>query len=415
MRTLFRLTSFVGLGFVLIAPTRLIAQGCGSGDDQFSAVPCCTPAQGGLPAFPGFQVSAEYACFKDCGLEATFPIRVSTTHIPVLCDIDIIQILVSPGTAASPGLNGLLAAKYARTWTESTGVPGTPPRQVWRFLINGDLTYTSGAAPCPVPPHPAGATTNFHGHVDYACQTDAAGVTSFRMALSLHHLQGCIEHNLFSCSPLPPGPAHDDRSYHIVAPAGFVWGAAPIVAGPIQGESVRSATFLPTYQCFGESRLNSNSIVPGPTDCLCVPVGTPVNPVIHDTITGTAFCGTGMFPFASVPVPPPLPPLTTGTTQLPIGTWTLAPGNFPGNRQLVAHWGLLNYTDPCNTAHPPFHFVQGVSTSGVPATPFGAPGTPINTLLDLQDMISPTALLGMPVQPRWGCLYVSKLVFNLNL
>ncbi|MBK8975568.1 MAG: hypothetical protein IPM29_06555 [Planctomycetes bacterium] len=406
----------LALAGALLAPATLApAQGCGFGDDGFASVACCSPANPTLPNFPGFALSAQYACIKDCSLEAQFPIRVQIQNVPVLCDYAIIPITVLPGTTASPGFSGGLLAKYARTWLEpdATGAPG---RQVWRFLVNGDLTPTGGAQPCPVPPLPAGVLPNFHGHIDYACELNAAGQPFFSAALSLSFLPGCIEHTLFSCYPLFGPPAHNDRSYHIVAPGNFAFVPTPIPAGPMLSESVRSARFAPIYTCVGEARMLQGGINLVSRDCLCVPILPPFShPWVHYNLTGVIGCMGLSAPFSSVPTAAPLPPLTAGMTALALGMWTGAPGTFPGNRELATHWGLINYPDPCNPGDVPFHFVQGVGTSGAPGFLFSTPGLVANTFLDLSDMQNPSSLWGGPIFPAWGCLYISKRVFNLNL
>jgi len=39
----------------------------------------------------------------------------------------------------------------------------------------------------------------------------------------------------------------------------------------------------------------------------------------------------------------------------------------------------------------------------------------LRVFLDLQDMRNPSSLSGGSWMPAWGCIYVSKVVFNLNL
>ncbi len=409
-----RVATSIAIALALCAPLTSQSSPCNFGDDGLANFGCCGAAQTALPHFPGFQVSGSYACFKDCAVEATFPVRISTVHLTVLCDIDIVQITVTPGTATSPGFTGLLVAKYVRTWIE-IDPNGLPTRQVWRFLVNGDLTPNAGAQPCPIPPHAAGATTNFHGSIDYACETGTSGVTTYSVAISLNHLPGCIEHNLFSCAPAVGAAAHDDRSYHLVAPGTFTFGAAPVPAGSIGGESVRSAQFVPVYGCLGEAPVLQGAITLQSQDCRCQTITPGSQAWTNYDISGVVGCVGLVAPFRCVPVAPPLPPLPNGCTALPIGAWTGAPGTFPGPRELVAHWGVIFHPDPCQPGHPPYSFVQGVSTRGAPGIPFATPNSSFPVFLDFEDMIDPNALINGPIQPRWGCLFLSKLVWSLNL
>lgn len=397
----------------LVAPAN--SQGCNFGDDGLANVPCCQPAQLNIPQFPPLALSGAYACFKDCSIENQFNVRVQVSYVQVLCDLMFFPITVTPGSTTAPGYQGILVGKYARTWLEPDPT-GASNRQIWRFLVNGDLNPTAGAQPCPRPPHPAGAPTNFHGHIDYACEVNAAGQQVFRLAMSLNHLQGCVEHGLFSCTPYGGAAAHNDRSYHLVAPGNFAFVPVPPMPGPLVAESVRSTQFLPAYRCLGEGRVFQGQTSPANQDCLCVPP-TPVSshPYTHYRMAGTVGCAGAAAPFNTVPIGLPLAPLPAGATELGLGMWTGAPGSFPGARTLSTHWGLMNYPDPCNPNDPPFHFVQGVSTSNQPGFLFSQPGAVFNTFLDLSDMRNQNALVGGPIFPAWGCLYVSKLVWNLNV
>jgi len=75
------------------------------------------------------------------------------------------------------------------------------------------------------------------------------------------------------------------------------------------------------------------------------------------------------------------------------------------------------YTDPCNTAHPPYHLVHGVSTANAFGVTFSSVTPPpvYRVFTDLADMIGTGALTGGPIQPNWGCLFLSKMVWSLNI
>jgi hypothetical protein len=150
--------------------------------------------------------------------------------------------------------------------------------------------------------------------------------------------------------------------------------------------------------------------------CPCTPAVTGPFDWKHQRLSGSVGCAGVAMGFNSVPLAFPLPPLPTGFSTLSLGAWSGPPAVFPGTRDLNVHWGVLQYQDPCNTADPPIHVVQGVSTSGVVGQLFGpTPPPQYKVFLDLQNMILPTALSGGPLAPGWGCLFFSKTVWNLNL
>lgn len=396
----------------LTVATPLTAQGCNIGDDGFAAVPCCTPVNAvNLPNFPPFQLSGEYCCLKDCDLEQNFPVRVTTQHFPIFCDLHVISLTVIPGSATAPGWTGVLVAKYARTWLERP-IPGVAPRQVWRFLLNGDLSFTAGASPCPLPPHPQ--QSHFTGHIDYACDIDAAGNQVFRMAMNLNHWPGCISHNVISAAPLAGAAAHVDRSYHLFAPATFACSPVPEPQGPIVHESQRSTIFPAGYVCLGEGQIQQGNLQTTVNNWLCqTPSGGPFS-YRHQRFAGIEACMGAVAPWAALPTSSPLPPLPTGFTTLPLGRWSGPPAVFPGNRELVIHWGILQQSDLCNPNDLPIHFVTGLSTVGPPGETFTQPAGPFRVFMDVQDMIRPAGLFG-PWTLAFGRIFLPKIVWNINL
>ena len=383
------------------------------GDDGMASVPCCQPVSTvNIPQFPPFQIKGQYCCLRNCALEASFPVQVITTHFPVTCDYAIISITVFPSSTTAPGFSGFLLAKYARTWLEPTPT-GAPPDQVWRFLVNGPLSPTAGATPCPVPPH--STTPHFTGHIDYACQVNAAGVLEFRMAMNLNHLAGCISHNAFSAAPLAGAAAHLDRSYHLFAPGTFVCQNVPEPTGAIGGEALRS-TWIPGFTCLGEARVIGGGLATANTNCLCLPGTTGPIPWVHQNFKGSIACAGITVPWFSLPIGGPLPPLPTGFATLPLGSWTGPPTVFPGTRDLAIHFGLLKYGDTCNPNILPYHVVSGVSTSGVPVVNFTPtpPLPPFKVAMDLESSILYNGIFG-PWSLGWGTLNMSRVVWNLNL
>jgi len=385
------------------------------GDDGLNAG-CCVPvATTNLPSFPSFQQDGRAACFLNCNLESDDPVVVTMNHLPIACDYALIFVTISPSSTTAPGWTGTLLAKYSRTWTEPS--PFGIERQVWRFLVNGELTPTSGNVPCPLPPH-ANDPSHFQGHVDYACDFDPTNpnVPIFRMAMSLSHLPGCISHHPLSGHPLPGTLSHPDRSYHVVSPgASWTWAPVPIPVGPLAGEAARSNGPIFGYQCLGEG----NPIVMGALtltgfNCPCA-LGPPGPFAWADQgLTGTVPCVGAVFPFATFPLFPPLPPAPSGLITMPLGFWTGPPGVFPENRDLLIHWGVLQYQDPCNAAGFPLHVVSGVSTANHPSFVFAIPGVVFNVTMDLGNKLLPNGLLG-PFTIGWGAPSFSTVVWNLNL
>lgn len=401
------------LALALIATAPLTAQGCPIGDDGFAAVPCCQPVNNvNLPNFPPFQIGGVYCCLKDCDLEQSFPVRVVTQHFPIFCDAHAISLSVIPGSPTAPGWTGVLIGKYARTWLERP-IPAIPPRQVWRFLVNGDLSFNAGVAPCPLPPH--ATQSHFTGHVDYACEIDAAGLQVFRMAMNLNHWPGCISHNAFGGAPLAGAAAHIERSYHLFAPATFTCGARPEPQGPIVHESERSTIFPAGYICLGEGQIVQGNLLTAGANWLCQPPSGGTFFYRHQRFTGIEACGGAVAPWMPLATSAPLPPLPTGFTTLPLGGWVGAPDVFPGTRDLAIHWGILQQQDFCNPNDLPLHFVTGVSTiSAVPGETFTQPAGPFKVFMDVQNMIRPSGLFG-PWTLAFGGVFLAKIVWNVNL
>lgn len=413
-RTRFALGAFVA---ALALPQAVSAQFGWLGDDGFAAVPCCTPAQSILPPFPGFQVGGNYCCITDCDLEQDFDIRVLTSHFQITCDLALVSFTSLPAAPTGPGYTGTLVAKYSRTWVEidATGAE----RQVWRFLVNGDLTVISGVAPCPIPP--GGTIQHLTGHIDYACESDpTTGVGSInRIALNLNKWPSCITHNPFDASPLTPAGAHDNRSYHLFAPRFF---CAPTTAleGTSNSEAIRSTWFPPgqPYTCLGESRVDNYVRQTVFTDCLCP--GVPPGPFsyYHQDFGGAYECAGVTYPFTGFAgLPPPFPPVPTGLVTFPLGSWGGTPGQFPGDRQLEIHWGILLMADACNPGDIPASFVTGVSTRDLfsPALNFSTgAAVPYEVVTDLQNMVQSSGLFG-PLTIGWGRLFIPKIVWNLNI
>jgi hypothetical protein len=389
------------------------------GDDGFASQPCCTVvpfSSVNIPVAPAFTMNGQYACIRDCNIEQVFNVQVTVQDTPILCDYHIMPLTVSPASPGGPGYATTLIGKYARTWIEPSA-SGALDRQVWRWIVNADLNVTAGSAPCPIPVTAAVYPPHFHGHIDFACEPDPFGLPMWECALSLSHLESCIEHNNFSCVPVP---IVDNRAFHLVASssAPFFFGPTPEPMGPILGESFRSS-LIPPFQCLGEGQIQQGGLNTQFYSCVCNPMMPPAPfDYAHQMLNASVQCVGAVFPFNSVPLAAPLPPLPTGFISRPLGRWTGPLGSFPGPRELTIHWGLLSQTDPCNTADLPFHFVQGVSTFGVDGFVFNpTPVTPpsFTVFTDLADMLVPNPFVPGTFTIGFGCLHLPKRVWNLNI
>ncbi len=406
-----------------------ISVGC-LGDDGFN-LGCCSTPQPNLPNFPAFTESGVYGCFLDCNLEAQFNETVALgAPLFVACDLAAIPVTVTGGTVSDPSFSGTLLGKYERTWMEilSTGAM----RQVWRFLVNGDLTYNlspiAPGAPCPVPPcavPPVNLPVHFTGHIDYAmdCGPVVVGTSPWHIALNLNHVTGCLNHASFSARPLVGPPAHNNRTYSLVAPSNFVFGPSSVPSGsPLVGESVRSAalnlTTSPAYQCFGEAHVAIfGTVQDNSQTCYgCGPVIGVGAPIWHNQeIHGGVSCGplTVLLPFDTTPIPGVFP---TGMVSMEIGSYVgINPDAFPTGRSISLNYGVMHYVDNCLPNDFPFFVFTGVGhTGGSPAILFGPnpSAAPVSKFVDLQSMELPSSsgLFG----PGIGALFLPRKVWSLN-
>lgn len=415
----------------LLFPVVISAQnppiGC-IGDDGFN-LPWCTPVTNvNLPQFPNFLIGGDYCCIRDCDIEANFPVRITTNHIPIFCDLALIQIVVHPASPGAPGYMGTLIAKYARTWTE----PVTDPtgviieRQVWRWLVNGNLTvWQSASTPCPYPPHVNpnfGTFSNVHftGSVDYACDPVAGTIAVVdQIAINLNHEVGCISHNAFSSSPpVAANAAHHDRSYHLFGPSGFTCTPIQEPIGMAHFEAVRSTRFPGNYVCLGEAPVIDGIIDTIGADCLCQPGLIGPFDYKHQVLKGIIDCGGVQNSYQNFPLNfPPVLPFPTGFTAHPLGLWTNPPDTFPGTRELTTYFGFLLFFDDCNPNDFPVKVVTGVgTTTNAGGFLFGGqlPGAHSRVFIDLEDMLLPNSMFGS-FALGWGTTFLSKVVWNLNI
>jgi hypothetical protein len=386
----------------------LVLQGLASAQcplpDLLDGGPCCTLATPDLPELPNFSQNALDICWRDCNVEAVIPCTASWRLVPI--------IPIGAGPCWSPHLKlelrdgagvlkwrGTLRRQYSRTWLETDDAGNL--LQVWRFLLNGDLSPTAAAGPipCPVPPcAPAhGNRVRFTGYLDYAqdCGTDV-----FEEAWMLTHSCDFIDHH-----PGFPraGAFHPERAYTFVGPAaGFVPGPVqPIeVAAGSPFEDVRRLNLPPlTATCEYEERITF-SINPFQQFCLCGQSATPQYSLASLSLNGT--CGTSVIS--------PGVPFLPGFLSMGIGMWTI-PAVYPGVERLRWNTGGYDYVDPCAAIGDHEVFFGVTTLGGYPAIQLLTPGPGVALPLCFVDQANSlradgTTLMNEP--------YVSDHILNLN-
>jgi hypothetical protein len=419
--------------FVLLLAPPGLGQ-CWLGDDGFDTT-CCTAPTPLLPAFNAVTVMSEYGALMQCQptfVIPPFPVTFSAPWM-VQCDYALINVNANLGPVT---LQGTLLAKYARTWTDfNSPVLG----QVWRFLVNGDLGWTSGTpvTPCTtILPRCAAInpTIHFDGHIDYHC--DLFNPNQFTLSFSLNHMQGCITHAGWSCMPLGPVVNHDEVSYHIVGPAPFTFGTNfPAPQGAITGEAVRTSYLRLQggfqYWCTSEAKTanipgNGFILTQQTPHCNCAVIdqcsSSPLlclNPpggcYAQQTIFGTTCCPLPTNTFQGFPIGG-TPVNQTGFLSQTVGSWGQGPG-YPYNGNLSIYFGVLTYADPCGLANWPIHAVVGVCTSNVFGQPFnttwcGAQTGMTTAFMDLQNCLM---VNNLNLPPGYGCVSGCDVVWNIDL
>ncbi len=400
-------------------------QGC-IGDDGFNIGWCEPVVNMNLPPIPRMSVDGDFCCLLNCDLEQSFSVKTSINHLPIGCDLALIQVQVAPGAPGAPGYIGSLLGKYSRTWVETTTLPSgqTLERQVWRWLVNGPMVSFAGAAPCPIPPHadPSVAddvSVHFTGHIDYACDINPLVPNRVdKFLINLNHEVGCISHNTFSAKPYALPIAHHDRSYHLFGPAGFVCQPVQEPTGSAPGEAVRSTRLPGNYVCLGEAPIIDGAIDTLAENCLCMAGVTGPLDYKHQVFRGVTDCNGVTNQYLSFFLnAPPVLPFPAGMTAHPLGLWVNPPDTFPGLRELTTYFGFLQYVDECNPNDFPVKVTTGVGT----LRPEGGlvyggtdPGALFRSFIDLEDMLLPTGIFG-PYTMGWGTLFISKVVWNINI
>lgn len=418
------------LTVVMALPITASAQIVGAclGDDG-TLVPgaCCVPVVPVLPPFPGAQIPSRGACLLNCALEQSWGGTVLLGQpMPIFCDLYVTQFTVVGGP--TPINTSLVVMKYARTWTEFTPIAA---RQVWRFLVNTDVTYVPTAvsvSPCPIPPC-SGITiglnlpVHFTGSIEYALDCFTG---QWSTAFNLTHLCGTFNHSPGSTRPLPPPFDHAERTYCFAGPAPFVFAPNAPMAGPFIGDQTRSTqmdltVFPPLWNCMSENMVFGGGLNPVFQGCPC---SNPAAPSVPSWTNYNAVFDYGCAPgtpvgiFNSVPIGGALP---TGLASMSIGRYAGPAGSFPGTRSIDLWIGVASAPDLCPLPglSLPFHIVHGVShQQGDFGTTFpNVTGASVTTdkFLDFENMLIPNGGVPTGAFMGIGSLFVSTQVWSLNL
>jgi hypothetical protein len=398
---------FVAFLALLALELRAAAQ-C-SFSDNLDGGPCCGLTQATLPLFKGFTQNALDVCWRDCGLDQVSTVTGRWTNINILpgqilpCGEKRMRLDIVNGSNVLLW-RGPMRLQYSRTWlaTDSSGLQN----QVWRFLVNGDLTVypAAGPQPCPVPPCVSahGNRAHFTGYVDFVENCLVPPVLVEHSWMLTHACDALDHHAGFARA----GGFHPDRSYSFVAPdAGFVPGPIqPLEGTPFSPfESVRGRAFTPppvTAVCTFEEP-SVHSLFPQQQMCFC---GLPGNNqfLIADLRISTA-CGTSI-------ANPLVGPFLPGYVSMGLGSWT-NPSAYPGVQALRWNIGGYDYLDPC-IGTPQHEIFYGVTTiGGYPATQLvgGSPGGPLPPIfIDQSNSQKNNGATVMNVP------FVSRHILNLN-
>lgn len=377
----------------------------------------------GAPPFPTLTLQGRSGVIRDCGLEAQVATTTSVASFPVIDDYYLFSISINGlGVVIN---NATFLAKYSRTWMEATSAG---PVQVWRFLVNADVTYALNASSVPGVTSPLSSfppynlPVHFNGAVDYVRQ---CGTTNWNVAYWLTH--GCPTemHAPWSQVPIAAASAWPSRTYHFVAPANFNFNAiGPGPTGNILGEAGRTSGFntANVYQCSTETPVIGGNISNSPQYCQCLPAsGTALGLRNTDhTLNGFAACVGAIFPFSTIPVPGVIPS-GMRSTSLGSHSFALPPGQFyPAiGMRVNAEVAVFQYVapvPPCTQiVFSPVQLYGGIATFGTsPVFSFTslAVGGILVTQIDLGDML---VFTGGSWQIGFGGLYISDLVWGFSV
>lgn len=382
--------------------TRVAAQCIAS--DGLDGGPACTSASTQVPQ-PKFQQLALGICWQNCGVSATAPYRAQwgmATAMPVAlgtvpsCGWYMSSLILYQGSI--PKWAGKMHLTYSRTWAEIGS--GTSRYQVWRYLVNGDLSYVNPIpGPCAIPPC-AAANANrirYTGYIDYARDCSIAGGPISNAWMITHACDG-IDH----VAGYPrAGVFHPNRYYTFLGPRpSFVVGlGSTLENGASTSECVRKlyALTLPVRCDHEEPLLFANFSTTGSL-CMC---GAGPSLWHEASFNAAGIAGTTVTPYGG----------SDPFRSFPIGSWTNA-AVYPGVEEVRWNTNDLQYVD-CTGAGRNEYYYGATTAGGYPAFTINAGVPPVSLPTTFIDQ-SNSVILPLNVATR-NTPYRSDHILNLNL
>jgi hypothetical protein len=314
----------------------------------------CQPGQTSVPQ-QGFTQKSLGICWRDCSIDASQTYAATWGPLVPVTSSSTAGLVPSCGwyrarlqLVNSSGLAwiGTMNLSYSRTWAESPTAGQVV--QVWRYLVNGDLTPTAPTSmPCGTPAcaAPNGNRVRFTGYVDYA---NKCGTTITQRAWMLTHACDAIDH-----APGFPraGTFHPNRYYTFVGPAlGFVIGAgSTLEAGGAGVECLRrwDASALPA-RCALEEPLITAAITANTMTCMC---GTGPSNWYQGQLFAAGGSGSVVNTFAGA----------DPFRSFPVGKWTVA-AIYPGPEEVRWNCNEAQFIDCTGVGRNEYYY--GVTTAG---------------------------------------------------
>lgn len=368
---------------------------------------CCDIATPTLPtALPCFEGQCTLAMFDGCSLANQLNLNYLIIPIPDTTGERLASV-VFQGTAPLPGGGSITMTindgegKYVQAYNPNDGTQLFDTDQVFRYVINGEMDYTTQV---PIPPSPFPIPTThvlsvsgmfntirFAGHLDiwYRPNPGNEQEGTWDHAFSLSHHVPCISNvnfPLINAHALPAAhPALFDPTtstvghnlhYHVVGPAPFIFGApsftvppadlaypVPVPASDVTLRSTRAATGpSSSYAVLEENFIANIEIVDVMQDCHCAPL-SPSPMFWHETITNDpnknlVYCDPstliGRFHTSPVPISPgwSQSPFPTGFLHVTVGHWpnSSALPTWLRGVHLTADAGVIDFFDACAAA-----------------------------------------------------------------
>jgi len=354
------------------------------GDDGLFTGNCWDVVQDNVPVFPAYSETSLGICWKDCALENRVRLKlVLPAPVKFACGYYSLQNVglfnALTGTPIwSP--SNFWYMIYTRTWVESATINNQPVTfQVWRFLINGEVTPSAqmlaNPDPCLIPkstfqgnPQPI----HYSGYVDYALNTTT---NQWNIAFGVQHACDAFTHNSFSKYPLG---GHPERSFCIVAPSDFIPSATlPGIEGSIETEAMRSYRFANWPNCESEQAVEGKMEIGG-RECPCATTPVLNGQFIQFKQETKSVCGSKIEPWGH-PFPWGGPGL-----QMSVGTWVNP--TYPGKESLYFVWDPAIYTDGLTNNQTKELFVGVGTTDGWLAKLFQNNGQYARNFIDCQNV-----------------------------